>query len=116
VKRVSFTGKPSAPSGRLRAKKSVDSVLLDWNAPYDDGGSRITSYVVEYKDVDSVVWQRAAVVDGLTRSVAVHGLRDAAIGDYLFRVSAVNEMGSSEPLETDITVRPSRPAAGLLLA
>jgi len=108
-----FTGKPSAPSGRLRAKKSGDSVLLDWNAPYDDGGSRITSYVVEYKDVDSVVWQRAAVLDGYTRSVAVHGLRDAAIGDYLFRVTAVNEMGSSEPLETDVTVRPSRPTAGL---
>ena len=106
-------GKPSAPSGRLRAKKSGESVLLDWNAPYDDGGSRITSYAVDYKDVDSVVWQRAAVVDGYTRSVAIHGLRDAAVGDYLFRVIAVNEMGASEPLETDVSVRPSRPAAGL---
>jgi len=108
-----LTGKPSAPSGRLRAKKSGDSsVLLDWNAPYDDGGSRITSYVVEYKDVDSVVWQRAAVVDAYTRSVAVHGLRDAALADYLFRVTAVNETGSSEPLETDVAVRPPRSAAG----
>jgi len=47
-----------------------------------------------------------------TRSVAVHGLRDAALGDYLFRVTAINESGSSEPLETDVAVRPSRPAAG----
>jgi len=87
-------------------------VLLDWNAPYDDGGSSITSYVVDYKDVDSVVWQRAAVVDGFTRRVAVHGLRHTAVGDYMFRVAAVNETGSSEPLETDVTVRPARPTAG----
>jgi len=68
--------------------------------------------VVEYKDVDSLVWQRAAVVDGYTRSVAVHGLRDAALGDYVFRVSAVNEMGAGEPLDSDVTVRPARPTAG----
>jgi len=109
---TSFAGKPSAPSGRLRAKKSGESVLLDWNAPSDDGGSRITSYVVEYRDVDSLVWQRAAVVDAYTRTVAVHGLRDAAVSDYLFRVTAVNEMGTGQPLETDVSVRPSRPAAG----
>ena len=72
--------------------------------------------MIEYKDMDSVMWQRAAVVDGYTRSVAVHGLRDAAIGDYLFRVTAVNEMGASEPLETDVTVRPSRPTAGLYVS
>jgi len=64
--------------------------------------------------VDSVLWQRAAVVDGYTRSVAVHGLRDAAVADYLFRVIAVNEVGTSEPLETDVSVRPSRTAAGPL--
>jgi titin len=105
------SGKPSSPSGHLRARKTGDSVLLEWNAAYDDGGSRVTSYVVEYKDIDSIHWQRAAVVDGFTRSVVVQGLRDAAVRDYVFRVYAVNEYGQSEPLETDVTVRPSRLAA-----
>ena len=68
--------------------------------------------MVDYKDVDSVVWQRAAVVDGLSRGVAVHGLRGTALGDYVFRVTAVNEAGPGDPLETDTAVGPARPAAG----
>lgn len=101
-----FTGKPSAPSGRLRVRKLGDSssaVVVDWSPPHDDGGARITSYIVEYRDADSVTWQRAAVVDGLTTSVTVRGLRDFGTsgGDHLFRVYAVNEFGTGYPLETD---------------
>jgi hypothetical protein len=101
-----FTGKPSTPSGRLRVRRLGDSssaVVVDWSPPLDDGGARITSYIVEYRDADSVTWQRAAVVDGLTTSVTVRGLRDYGTsgGDHLFRVYAVNEYGTGHPLETD---------------
>jgi len=65
-------GKPSPPSGLLRARKlKSDTVMLEWNAPVDEGGSRITSYVVEYRDVDSLVWQRALTVEAYTRSCTV---------------------------------------------
>jgi len=102
-------GKPSPPSGRLRVRRSGESgsaVTLDWSAPLEDGGSRITSYVVEYRDADSIAWQRAALVDGLTTTVTVRGLRDS--GDILFRVYAINEFGSGYPLETDSSVISSR--------
>ena len=78
-------------------------MLVEWDAPADDGGARVTSFVVEYKSADALYWARAAVVDALTRSVAVHGLRRA--DDCAFRVAAVNEMGAGEPLETDVTAR-----------
>ena len=99
------SGKPSAPSGRVRARRSGDSVVVEWDAPADDGGARVTSFVVEYKSADALYWARAAVVDALTRSVAVHGLRRA--DDCAFRVAAVNEMGAGEPLETDVTAGPA---------
>lgn len=83
---------------------TTDSVALEWNAPFDDGGIRITSYVIEYKDLDAMYWQRAATVDGYTRNATVRGLRESQ--DYLFRVFAVNELGESEPLEIDMAMKP----------
>ena len=56
-------GKPSPPSGQLKVKKFTnDSVQLEWNASYDDEGLRVTSYIIDNKEVDSMVWQRAASV------------------------------------------------------
>ncbi len=85
-----------------------DSVLLEWNTSSDDGGCRIISYVIEYRDVDSLRWSRAAAVDAHTRSCTVQGLREGK--EYLFRVCTVSDAGESEPLEVDFSVRPLRQA------
>jgi len=99
--------KPSPPSGLLKAKRLAGgSVLLEWGAPLDDGRSRITGYDVEYRDLDSLVWQRAASVDGYTRSTTVRDLRDSR--EYVFRVRAVNDRGTSDWLEMDVGLRSVR--------
>ena len=81
---------------------TAGSVSLEWKTPYDDGGRQITAYVVEYRPRDVSRWQRAAGVDAFSRTCLVSGLQENS--EYLFRVSAVNDVGQSEPLETDLPV------------
>ena len=81
---------------------------MQWNAPYDDGGSGITSYIIEFRDTEGLRWKRAAMVDAHIRSAAIRGLKENK--DYLFRVIAVNSIGPSDPLEVDFAVRAIRPA------
>ena len=103
------TGRPEPPSGHIKVTKvSLDSVILEWRPPYDDGGYRVLHYIVEYRDLDSRLWSRAAVVDAYTRTVTISGLVEAV--EYLFRIFAVNEVGESDPLEVDLTVKPHRRA------
>ena len=105
-------GRPEPPAGRLKIRKvNRESVIIEWNAPGDDGGRRITDYIVEYREVDSLMWHRMAILDGYTRSCTVAGLEDDT--DYMFRVIAVNEIGDSDPLEVDLAVRPLRTAGKL---
>ena len=100
-------GRPEPPSGHIKvAKISPDAVVLEWNPPYDNGGQRIVHYTVEYRDLNSRLWSRAATVDAYTRTVTISGLVENV--EYLFRIIAVNEIGESDPLEVDLTVRPQR--------
>lgn len=58
------TSRPEPPAGRLRVRKVTrESVVIEWSAPSDDGGSRVLSYLIEYRDTDSVRWHRAAMID-----------------------------------------------------
>ena len=64
----------------------------------DNGGRPVSHYVVEKKDKKSGVW---SPVSRFCRSPSldVTGLDDGE--QYEFRVSAVNDLGQSEPLVTD---------------
>ena len=98
---------PESPAGRIKVRKvTSDSVDLEWSAPLDDGGSKILSYIVEYREVDSLYWHQAAAVDYFTRACSISGLKDDC--DYLFRVITVTDYGRSIPLEVDLAVRPAR--------
>ena len=89
------------------SKLSGSSVLLEWN---DDGGHSVTSYIIEYKEVDSLYWQKAGSVDGFTRNYTLQGLRENR--DYIFRIYSINEFGQSVPIEMDLPLRPSNKYAG----
>ncbi|SFN39391.1 beta strand repeat-containing protein [Mycetocola miduiensis] len=79
-------GVPGAP-GTLAAEPGVGSVTLTWSPPADDGGARVTGYVVEQQD--GVAWAVIATTDGLTTSIT--GLPNGE--DATFRVRASNAAG-----------------------
>ena len=69
--------------------------------PQEDGGSPITNYIVEKQDKATGKWVSASkFVRGTTYEVM--GLEENH--EYNFRVSAENEYGVSQPLETTTSV------------
>ena len=70
------------------------SVALGWSRPKDDGGSAITGYFIEYKEVSSEKWSRYETKITSTM-FTLPGLTPDA--DYQFCIVAVNEIGESQP-------------------
>ncbi|XP_049852755.1 Down syndrome cell adhesion molecule-like protein 1 homolog [Schistocerca gregaria] len=85
---------PETPVNFHVSNYSSRSVSLAWEPPYD-GNSRITHYVVQYKNT-SVTWHwnvAQVLVQGDQQNVAVAGLLPAHA--YHFRALASNSIGTS---------------------
>ena len=75
------------------------SVTLQWSPPLNTGGVELTSYIVEKQLSGSNRWEKVATVDSSVTLFTVDNLKEKS--EYVFRVSAENEVGSGEPAQTD---------------
>ena len=82
---------PGMPTG-LTATSHGDHIDLSWTAPMDDGGSAITGYTFEYSTDGGSTWSDPAATDGMT-SHSHHGVMAGTT--YTYRVTAMNDVGSS---------------------
>ena len=74
-----------------------ESGHLKWDIPEDDGGSEITGYIVEKKDVTkNRSWSE---VNSPTEELTFVVPKLLEGNQYLFRVSAQNMYGTSDPVE-----------------
>ena len=97
--------KPSAPTGPLKVSEvTEDSVDLEWKPPQSDGGSPITHYCIEVRDVRRSTWTKVADVKATATKYTVGKL--SVDNEYMFRVIAVNAEGDSPPLTTPTTTAP----------
>ncbi|CAF1068172.1 unnamed protein product, partial [Rotaria sordida] len=72
-----------------------DSVTLSWKKPVNDGGSRITGYVIEKRTPDSRDWTEVTELTARDHSYTIPNLKE---GDEVsFRIRAINAVGPSEP-------------------
>lgn len=80
-------------------------VELTWESPTNDGGSRILSYSIEYRDPSSREWKAWPLAAKDTR-YRLDGLRDC--GEYEFRVAARNAagLGRWSPSSGPVKLRP----------
>lgn len=94
-----FSDKPSIPRGPLEVKDVMeDSCTLSWRTPEDDGGSKVTKYVIEARDMLALHgdWHIVQESNELYASITKLQPRHS----YHFRVKAVNRIGTSSPLQT----------------
>ena len=101
------TGPPSTPVGPLKIGSVTEtSAELSWKPSEKDGGTSITSYIVEYRDAKRSFWTKSADVQpDVTHFVVGKLLTD---NEYYFRVTAVNAEGQSSPLVSTDTAKPSK--------
>ena len=86
---------PGKPTGLTATASGSTQIDLSWTAPAIDGGSAITGYKIEVS-TDGTAWTDRVADTGSTDTSYSHtGL---AAGDTRhYRVSAINDAGTSEP-------------------
>ncbi len=94
---------PQAPAG-LAAVAAVDGIMaVSWQAPDDDGGSRITGYTVQWKSgaQDYDASRETSVTDLADLSHTIEGLSHGV--DYTIRILASNINGDGAASEVTTT-------------
>ena len=94
-----YADKPSPPQDLKITGYSRDSISVSWSAPASDGGSPIQSYIVERRDVKRNTWMTAGNTKPEQLDLTVTKLMEG--NEYLIRVFAENEVGASEPVESE---------------
>ncbi|XP_016411516.1 kalirin-like [Sinocyclocheilus rhinocerous] len=93
---IKVQGIPAAPARPVAQEASSTAVIVHWLPPASSGNSAISSYTVEYRQEDSLVWHQSVVS---TADVCVKIENLIPGGHYQFRVSACNPWGISPPSE-----------------
>uniref|UniRef100_A0A8C2ZMI0 Titin n=1 Tax=Cyclopterus lumpus TaxID=8103 RepID=A0A8C2ZMI0_CYCLU len=88
--------KPGPPAAFDISEITNETCFLAWNPPRDDGGSRVTNYIVERRTADSEIWHRLSSTIKLTTYKAVDLVK---FKEYIFRVFAENQFGVGPPAE-----------------
>uniref|UniRef100_A0AAY4EB72 non-specific serine/threonine protein kinase n=1 Tax=Denticeps clupeoides TaxID=299321 RepID=A0AAY4EB72_9TELE len=93
---IKVQGIPVAPARPVAQEASSTAVVVHWLPPANSGNCSVSSYTVEYRQEDSLVWQQSVVS---TSDVCVKIEDLIPGGHYQFRVSARNPWGVSPPSE-----------------
>jgi len=103
--RVSVLAPPLKPTGPIEVSKvHPTGCHLMWTKPKGDGGSPITGYSIEKKDVEKDYWSPCGKIAG--KMATVMRELEFEITDlvenfvYVFRVMAFNSIGEGAPLMT----------------
>lgn len=107
---LTVLGKPDKPKGPLVVSDVTNTTAkVKWEKPEDDGGCPIKEYEIEKMDTKTGKWVRVGKVpgDALDTEFQVTGLNPGS--EYKFRVTAVNDEGDSEPLESERPVVAKNP-------
>lgn len=91
---------PGAPRPPINISgMSKDSLILGWQEPEKDGGSKILDYIIEVKESKQKDWTYVDTTEGNQTFIQIKNLKQKT--KYIFKICARNEAGLSPPLITD---------------
>lgn len=92
-------GPPGPPVGPMKfTEVFAERIGLAWNPPTDDGGSKITNYVVEKREENRKSWVH---ISNDPKECAYVVTRLTENHEYEFRVMAQNKFGVGPPLVSE---------------
>merc|ERR1712096_280839 len=100
---LKITNAPSAPLNLLVEEVTKTTIKLSWEKPEYDGGSRVSSYVVEISKFEEEEWNVSGEINALDESCKLDEKFVYEINSlvedckYDVRVKAVNEIGQGIP-------------------
>ncbi|KAM6954826.1 kalirin isoform 1-T1 [Lycodopsis pacificus] len=92
---IKVQGIPAAPGRPVAQEASSTAVMIHWPPPASSAHCAVSSYTVEYRQEDSLLWQQVA--SSREECVQIDALIPG--GHYQFRVRASNRWGVGPPTE-----------------
>ncbi|KAL7384475.1 hypothetical protein ABVT39_002968 [Epinephelus coioides] len=92
---IKVQGIPAAPGRPVAQEASSTAVMIHWPPPASSAHCAVSSYTVEYRQEDSLLWQQVA--SSREECVQIDTLIPG--GHYQFRVRASNRWGIGPPSE-----------------
>jgi fibronectin type 3 domain-containing protein len=102
---TTFNTVPQPPTG-LTATAKILQIDLSWNAPSDNGGSAITGYMLERSTDNGNTWSGLVANTGNT-GTTYSDTNVLPLTTYTYRVSAINDVGTSDPSNTASATTPT---------
>ncbi len=92
--------RPGPPVGPIKIDAIIQTgCTLTWLPATEDGGAKITAYVIEGKDVNRHAWIPIDSVPSAETTVDIRQLKEDAT--YIFRIMSKNIVGLSEPIDSE---------------
>lgn len=91
---------PSPPTAPLETRILGSNVhVFEWGLPESDGGSPLLGYHIAIRDMKKSTWIEVGRVPAGVQKFQIKDLQENH--EYMIRIFAKNEIGLSEPLESD---------------
>ncbi|CAH1113157.1 unnamed protein product [Psylliodes chrysocephalus] len=91
---------PSPPTPPLEIRTiGPNAIVVEWGIPESDGGSPLLGYNIAIRDTKKTMWMEVGRVQKGVQKFTIKDLQEDH--DYMIRIFAKNEIGLSEPLESD---------------
>jgi hypothetical protein len=110
---VNVIDRPSPPQKPTISDIGSDDCMINWMPPLDDGGCPFRGYIIERKKTIGSRWIR--LNGALCSFHSFHAKRMVEGQKYQVRVTAVNEVGQSEPSDVSAEFIPMAPTAPVSL-